>query len=263
MTDGDALLAAICANPADDAPRLDNPGKHGDSCQLTGYNGRKWGRTVERPTPTQPTLVRGQVMQPHRIARVDNPVEFTAEHIAEAKARFKVETEIALVEAAPKYAVSRCGRVFTVFIKQGHRFQGVRELKPGLTAAGYRMVRASVNGATTAFYVHRLVAVAFLPPPAEGQTCVRHLNGTPTDNRAENLAWGTQAENMADCISHGRTLRGLKNPNAKLNDSLVQAARLLVGQGFSSSAVASFFGVNEETVRRAVSGEHWGHVDAA
>lgn len=50
--------------------------------------------------------------------------------------------------------------------------------------------------------VHILVCEAFhgaRPPGLQ----VRHLNGVSTDNRAENLAWGTQSENMIDRVLHG------------------------------------------------------------
>lgn len=61
--------------------------------------------------------------------------------------------------------------------------------------------------------------------------------------------------------THGRTLKGLKNPNAKLNPNTVKAARLLASEGYSLAALAAFLGVKAETVRRAVVGEQWGHID--
>ncbi len=50
--------------------------------------------------------------------------------------------------------------------------------------------------------VHRLVALAFLGPPASDQE-VRHLDGNPSNNHLENLAWGTHAENRRDQLRHG------------------------------------------------------------
>src|SRR5262249_12949164 len=39
---------------------------------------------------------------------------------------------------------------------------------------------------------------------------VRHLNGIRTDNRPENLAWGTKSENMQDAVRHGTHLETRK-----------------------------------------------------
>lgn len=43
--------------------------------------------------------------------------------------------------------------------------------------------------------VHRLVCEAFNGPPQDGQVCM-HLDEKSANNRPENLAWGTQKENL-------------------------------------------------------------------
>jgi len=53
------------------------------------------------------------------------------------------------------------------------------------------------------FQVHALVCAAFHGPKPSPELWVRHLNGISTDNRAENLRWGTAAENAQDTIRHG------------------------------------------------------------
>lgn len=50
--------------------------------------------------------------------------------------------------------------------------------------------------------IHQLVLEAFVGPRPLGYV-TRHLNGDPTDNRVENLAWGTQSENNYDAVRHG------------------------------------------------------------
>lgn len=51
-------------------------------------------------------------------------------------------------------------------------------------------------------YLHRLVAEAFIPNP-HGYPEVRHLNDDPSDNEIDNLAWGTQYDNVQDSIQNG------------------------------------------------------------
>lgn len=53
----------------------------------------------------------------------------------------------------------------------------------------------SPEGKQKAIGVHRLVALAFLPPALDGQTQVAHLDGNSLNNFVENLAWVSPWEN--------------------------------------------------------------------
>ena len=67
------------------------------------------------------------------------------------------------------------------------------------------------------YKVHRLVCEAFHgPAPFEGAV-VMHLNEIPDDNRAENLRWGTQRENLnaPGFIQYCRSRTGNNNPRKK------------------------------------------------
>lgn len=75
-------------------------------------------------------------------------------------------------------------------------------LKQRLNNMGYPVVEMSKNGRSRESLVHRQVIKAFHGDPEPGMEC-RHLNGVPTDNRAENLAWGTRSENTVDQVVHG------------------------------------------------------------
>ena len=59
----------------------------------------------------------------------------------------------------------------------------------------YQMVMLMVNGKQKAFYVHRLVAQAFIPNP-DNLPEVNHINEDKYDNRVENLEWCTHSYNM-------------------------------------------------------------------
>lgn len=60
---------------------------------------------------------------------------------------------------------------------------------------GYLIVGLSKNGKRKNFYLHRLVAEAFIPNP-ENKPEVNHKKGNKYDNRACNLEWVTRSENQ-------------------------------------------------------------------
>jgi hypothetical protein len=66
----------------------------------------------------------------------------------------------------------------------------------------YRMVTLSYDGTYRNALVHRLVLSAFRGLPVAGQQC-RHLDGNPTNNHLDNLAWGSGRENTVDQVRHG------------------------------------------------------------
>jgi len=58
-------------------------------------------------------------------------------------------------------------------------------------------------------FVHALVLEAFDRSRPEGTQC-RHLDGDPTNNRLDNLAWGTPSENTLDAVRHGTNYHARK-----------------------------------------------------
>lgn len=78
----------------------------------------------------------------------------------------------------------------------------------------------------------------------------------------DHLFEGTHAENMADCKAKGRTLFGSRNTSAKLTDALVLESRAYFRNGVKSIAfLAEELGVSESTMRNAVMGNTWTHLN--
>lgn len=90
----------------------------------------------------------------------------------------------------------------------------------------------------------------------------RHLDGNPSNNRPENLRWGTAKENSDDMIRHGTRLYGESNHKAKLSEQQVLDiyARRIRG---NARALADEMGVKEWTVYKIWSGDNWGWLTGA
>ena len=72
-------------------------------------------------------------------------------------------------------------------------------LRPGRMPQGHQSVAL---GRRNSQCVHKLVLMAFVGPAPDRHECC-HNNGDPSDNRLENLRWGTRRENILDAVKHG------------------------------------------------------------
>lgn len=68
---------------------------------------------------------------------------------------------------------------------------------------GHKKVRLYKNKKAKDFYLHRLVAMAFIPQ-IELKPYVNHIDSNPKNNAASNLEWCTQLENMRHASLNGR-----------------------------------------------------------
>jgi hypothetical protein len=100
-----------------------------------------------------------------------------------------------------------------------------RPLKPHADKDGYLCVTLCDMPRMQTFKVHTLVCCAFTGPPPEGMDQVRHLNGQPSDNSADNLCWGTALQNAADREVHGRHGHGENSARAVFTQAQVDALR--------------------------------------
>lgn len=67
-------------------------------------------------------------------------------------------------------------------------------------------LRDPETGKRKDYYVHRLVAMAFIPNP-DNKPCVNHINCNTQDNSVGNLEWVTTAENNLHTIKVGHIIR--------------------------------------------------------
>ena len=133
-----------------------------------------------------------------------------------------------------------------------------RLLSPSPRRGSLRVSRR-VGGIKTHESVQRLVCEAFHGPAPAWATLVRHLDGDRLNNHADNLAWGTNAENQADLAAHGHTVQGEKHHNAKLTQEQVDEIRACPPE-VTHTELGRKYGVDRRTVSRIRNGMRWRHV---
>ena len=136
-----------------------------------------------------------------------------------------------------KYLISSFGRVFST----GKHGGKCGLLKPSIIR-GYENIRLTKDGCSKNNRVHRLVAESFVSGRSFDRNQVNHKNGIRSDNRAENLEWVTQSEN----ILHAYRVLGNKNKGRKLTPEQVREIR---NSPLGSKMLAKQYGVSRTTIR--------------
>lgn len=112
-------------------------------------------------------------------------------------------------------------------------------------------------------YVHRLACEAVHGQPNGEATDVAHScgNGHLGCVNPRHLRWATKAENNADKIKHGKSLKGGQNPKAKLTEDDVRKIKSLLGTE-TQIEIGKRFGVTNRLISEIARGKIWNHLFA-
>ena len=92
---------------------------------------------------------------------------------------------------------------------------------------------------------------------------VCHHCDNPACCNPRHLFLGTAKDNMQDCVRKGRKPRGEAIARGKLTARDVLTMRVDYTGGASFRSIAIRYQIDEQSARRAVIGENWGHVPGA
>ena len=102
------------------------------------------------------------------------------------------------ISLAPDYIINENGEIWSKERVVQHKNGRIHNLKSQLMKSrvncGYLVVGLRVDKKRKIFYVHRLIAMAFIPNP-NNLRCVNHKNSDTKDNSISNLEWCTQNYN--------------------------------------------------------------------
>lgn len=159
------------------------------------------------------------------------------------------------IEGAPNYEVSSAGRVRRTTARTNAKAGHVLATKHD--DLGYVIVRYYVDGKVRPRRIHQLVAAAFLGPRPSPKHVVAHADGNGRNNNVGNLRWATPAENAADTVRHGRTVRGARSQWAKLTEAQVVEIIRRRKAGERTADLAALYRVTAAAISKITTGVSW------
>ncbi len=145
-------------------------------------------------------------------------------------------------------------------------------LSPGDNGRGYKFIHLKHNGSVERFYVHRLIAMTFIPNIYNKKE-VNHIDFDKDNNHVENLEWMTCKENLNHAKINNRfnsseyqkaqTSKANSGENSylsKLNDKSVIEIRKLYKGGLTQKQISKIYSVNRATIGYITSNKTWKHV---
>jgi hypothetical protein len=158
------------------------------------------------------------------------------------------------VPSLPEYEASSLGRVRRVPFEAPMPHGGVRQYGGQITTGVWREAdkRFCILFRGKNYKVARMVCEAFHGPAFEGAVCM-HLDEDSKNNRPENLAWGTQKENLnaPGFKRHCKTTVRAWNGHV-LSDYAVREIRARANE--SRAALAREYGVSPSHVSNLIAG---------
>lgn len=158
------------------------------------------------------------------------------------------------------YKISNIGRIKSFHCTKKALVE--RILRP-VYCKGHLAIILFKNRSGRRFYVHRLVAEAFILNPLCKKE-VNHKNGIKDDNKVGNLEWVTAKENISHAFKTGLiSHKGEKNSQSKLRmKDIIKIRKRYVYKSSKNGtiAIAKDFGVNHRTISSIVNRITWKHI---
>jgi hypothetical protein len=159
--------------------------------------------------------------------------------------------EYRLIEEFPAYRFGSDGSVWSCFGPTWKRLVQAKDKD------GYCQVTLSTNKKIKTQKVHRLILTAFVGPCPPGMEACHFPDQSRSNNRIENLRWGTRASNAQDRLANGTDHRGEKSPNAKMTQNQVDEAIRRRATGERIVSIAKSLGVHRRTLSDVFNGKTW------
>ena len=159
-----------------------------------------------------------------------------------------------------RYMVSNYGRVKSFVVDKE---KGL--LMKCSVIKNFKYIVLKYNNRRNQFFIHKLVALVWLPKPTKAQTIVTHLDRNLNNNHYSNLAWLTPEEvGKRNGELFKKIYTGVKHPgerhNVKLKERDIVHLKSMLQRGVPQVKIAKMFCISEMQVTRIKRGENWGDV---
>jgi hypothetical protein len=132
-----------------------------------------------------------------------------------------------------------------------------RIFTPRLDRNGYLAVDIRLLGETHKYSAHRLILETFVGPRPDGMVCRHFPDADKTNNRLENIQWGTQEENRADSLIHGTIACGERNGKSVLTKAGTEKAAAMRKSGLTHREIAEKLNVGRSTITALLNGRSY------
>lgn len=148
-----------------------------------------------------------------------------------------------IIEEFPSYKITNLGNIINskgLKLNIGRRHSN----------SGYIQVRLFKDGKYYYRYLHRLVAIAFLPNPNKYRT-INHINGNKLDNRITNLEWASDAQQQRHAFLHSLKPSG----NSFTEEQLIEIYDMFFNKKLRPKQIANIVNRPFGTIKKICYGE--------
>jgi len=128
-----------------------------------------------------------------------------------------------------------------------------------ILSKGYLKIGLNVDLKRKCFFVHRLVAEAFIPNP-DNKPEINHKDGNKKNNNVSNLEWVTHSENLQHAVTTGLIDTKLTSNDVVLIKkiwNIKEETTKEVSSKITKTSLGEMFGVSDTQICKIINGLSW------